>query len=58
MLVTEFRSTFSRKQSDESPDTIRLYNPLSELPYLESKELFLTSSEVHIGSEAAFPYPR
>lgn len=50
MMIQEFRSTLSGKQSDESPDTSRLSNVPSELPYLGSKRLFVASSDVRFGS--------
>lgn len=58
MIIQKFRPTFSGKQSDESPDTSRLSNVPSGLPYLGSKRLFVASSDVRFGSEAALPFLR
>ena len=52
MILPEFRLSLSGKQSDENPDTSRLSNVPSELPYLRSKQVFLGSSDVRYGSEA------
>ena len=53
MIIWEFRAGLSGKQSVENPDASRLSNVSSELPYLASKQLFLASSDVRYGSEAA-----
>ena len=53
MIIPEFRPSLSGKQSDENPDTSRLSNVPSELPYPGSKQLFLGGSDVRYGSEAA-----
>ena len=37
MILAEFRPSLSGKQSEENPDTSRLFNLPSELPYLGSK---------------------
>ena len=50
MIIWEPRPTLSGKQSDENPDNSSLFNVPSERAYLESKQLFVTCSDVRDGS--------
>ena len=55
MTLLEFRPSLPGKQSDENLGTSLISSAPSELPQIGSRQLFLASSDVRYGSEAAWP---